>query len=110
MKAQFFGEQFQVIIDSDVENAFYEIEEQLGNLSVSDNKSNSKKNLISSLMDTISGIFTPALSALIGGELLKGFLVLIVTFNWLSADSSFLLSQFHRLSNLKQMNTWLWLL
>lgn len=39
-------------------------------------------------MDTISGIFTPTLPALVGTGLLKGFLALFVALNWLTVDSS----------------------
>lgn len=88
MGAQFSGEQFQVIIGSDVSNAFDEVEAQLGTLAASEGKSEGKKNLVNLFMDTISGIFTPAMPALIGGGLLKGFLALMTAFNWIAMDGS----------------------
>lgn len=88
MGAQFSGDQFQVIIGSDVSNAFDEVEAQLGVLAAPEEKSGGKKNLVNMFMDTISGIFTPAMPALIGGGLLKGFLALMTAFNWLSTEGS----------------------
>ncbi|MFR6671231.1 MAG: beta-glucoside-specific PTS transporter subunit IIABC [Enterococcus avium] len=89
MGAQFSGEQFQVIIGNDVSNVFEEVENQLGTLSEPIGRGDSgKKNLVNMFMDTISGIFTPAMPALIGGGLLKGVLALLTAFNLLSVESS----------------------
>lgn len=87
MGAQFSGDQFQIIIGNDVSNVFSEVETQLGVLS-QESSSTEKKNILNLFMDTISGIFTPALPALIGTGLLKGFLALIVAFNWMSIEST----------------------
>ncbi|MGX7351629.1 PTS system, beta-glucoside-specific, IIABC component [Enterococcus canis] len=88
MGAQFSGDQFQVIIGSDVSNAFDEVEAQLGTLPTSSSNTGGKKNIINTFTDTISSIFTPAMPALIGGGLLKGFLALMTAMNWLAIDSS----------------------
>lgn len=88
MGAQFSGSQFQVIIGNDVPKVFAEVETQIGVLDeINENKIN-KKNIVNSLMDTISGVFTPVMPALIGGGLLKGFLALMTAFNWISTDGS----------------------
>lgn len=89
MGAQFSGDQFQVIIGNDVSKVFDEVENQLGVLPNEANEGKGKKgNLINTLMDTISGIFTPALPALVGTGLLKGVLALCTAFNWLQIEST----------------------
>lgn len=87
MGAQFSGEQFQIIIGNEVSNVFDEVEDQLGTLS-GETPSKEKSSLISTFMDTISGIFTPAMPALIGSGLLKGFLALVTTFGLMSIEST----------------------
>ncbi len=88
MGAQFSGDQFQVIVGSDVSNAYEEVEVQLGTLSVKSDQKTGQKNLVNNFMDTISGIFTPAMPALIGAGLLKGILALFLAFHWIAIDGS----------------------
>ncbi|MGX7263014.1 beta-glucoside-specific PTS transporter subunit IIABC [Enterococcus crotali] len=89
MGAQFSGDQFQIIIGNDVSNVFDEVEEQLGILSGEAGDGKGKNgNIVNQLMDTISGIFTPALPALVGTGLLKGVLALCTAFNWLQLEST----------------------
>ncbi|MBK0038836.1 MULTISPECIES: beta-glucoside-specific PTS transporter subunit IIABC [unclassified Enterococcus] len=89
MGAQFSGDQFQIIIGNDVSNVFDEVENQLGTLSSGKPTEKVKNgNIINTLMETISGIFTPALPALVGTGLLKGVLALCSAFNWLSVEST----------------------
>ena len=88
MGAQFSGDQFQVIVGSDVSNAYEEVEVQLGTLSVKSDQKTGQKNLVNNFMDTISGIFTPAMPALIGAGLLKGILALFLAFHWINIDGS----------------------
>ncbi|MBO0439624.1 beta-glucoside-specific PTS transporter subunit IIABC [Candidatus Enterococcus ikei] len=89
MGAQFSGDQFQIIIGNDVSNVFDEVEEQLGTLSGEAGDGKGKNgNIVNQLMDTISGIFTPALPALVGTGLLKGVLALCTAFNWLQLEST----------------------
>ncbi len=85
---QFSGEQFQVIIGNDVSNVFTEVEKQLGTLSGEASSQKSGGNVIGKLMDTISGIFTPALPALVGTGLLKGLLALFLAVGWLQVEDS----------------------
>lgn len=88
MGAQFSGDQFQVIIGNDVSKVYSEVEKQLGNLAEVASEQTQKGGIISRLMDTISGIFTPVLPALVGTGLLKGFLALGVALDWASVDST----------------------
>lgn len=90
MGAQFSGSQFQVIIGNDVAKVFDEVEAQLGTLAGGGEESSNgeKGNILNTLMDTISGIFTPTLPALVGTGLLKGFLALFIALNWLTVESS----------------------
>ncbi|AYW45972.1 beta-glucoside-specific PTS transporter subunit IIABC [Tetragenococcus koreensis] len=88
MGAQFSGEQFQIIIGNDVESVFEEVDKQLGHLLGGEGERSEKKGIISGLMDVISGIFTPALPALIGTGLLKGVIALLEAFNWIQVDGS----------------------
>lgn len=83
------GGQFQVVIGQDVANVYRELT-QLGQFTQTSNQveSGEKSPILSKIMDTIAGIFTPVLPALAGAGMLKAILVLATTFNWLSADSS----------------------
>ena len=83
MGAQFSGDQFQVVIGNRVGEAFEEVEKMVGGGS-SGGKSTEKESIISVLMDTLSGIFTPIIPALAGVGLLKGFTSLAVVMGWLS--------------------------
>jgi len=86
--AQFSGGQFQVIIGSDVAALHEELDQLLGGHRTNDNISKQKMNIIESIFDVISGIFTPILPAIVGAGLLKGLLALFVAFNLLSETGS----------------------
>ncbi|GMG64354.1 beta-glucoside-specific PTS transporter subunit IIABC [Tetragenococcus halophilus] len=91
MGAQFSGEQFQVIIGNEVDDAFEAVQEQLGDiasLETDESAEKSSKGIISRLMDFISGTFTPALPAIIGAGLLKGVVSLIEAFNWMPTEGA----------------------
>lgn len=83
------GGQFQVVIGQDVANVYRELNE-LDNFTQTSNKveTTEKTPILSKIMDTIAGIFTPILPALAGAGMLKAILVLATTFNWLATDSS----------------------
>lgn len=92
MGAQFSGDQFQVIIGNEVEEAYEAVENQLGDTVTSQgttetNKGN-EEGIVSRLMDFISGTFTPAMPAIIGAGLLKGIVSLIQAFNWLPQNGA----------------------
>ncbi|KQL58566.1 MULTISPECIES: beta-glucoside-specific PTS transporter subunit IIABC [Bacillaceae] len=83
--AQFSGDQFQVIIGNKVADVYAELEPLVENEGGGKNDQKSEKSgVISSVMDFISGVFTPILPALAGAGLLKGFLALFVTVGWMT--------------------------
>ncbi|MFE3980591.1 MULTISPECIES: beta-glucoside-specific PTS transporter subunit IIABC [unclassified Priestia] len=87
MGAQFSGDQFQVIIGNRVAEVFEEVEPLVGSGSAAEEKSGTKQGVVSLVMDSISGIFTPILPALIGAGMLKAFVALFATLGWLSIES-----------------------
>ena len=74
------GGQYQIIIGNDVGYVYEELN-KLGNFSnrVPKKKENSteKKNILTMLMDTISGIMTPVIPAIIGAAMIKVLLTLL---------------------------------
>ncbi|WP_342415848.1 beta-glucoside-specific PTS transporter subunit IIABC [Paenibacillus sp. FSL R10-2782] len=86
--AQFQNDQFQVVIGNHVAAVYEEIEEQLKQRnSVEPNKQESRSRGINAVLDTISGIFTPILPAIVGTGMLKGILALLVTLGLLHEKS-----------------------
>jgi len=88
--AQFKSGQFQVIIGKDVIDVFKEISQFLGKEPLNQNTPAPKQklNIIERIFDTISGIFTPILPAIVGAGLLKGVLALFVALKILSETNS----------------------
>lgn len=80
------GGQYQVVIGSHVSDVYRELT-GVANFDGESEKSAEKGNPLNQLIDIISSIFTPFLGAMAGAGVLKGFLTLAVTMNWLSADS-----------------------
>jgi beta-glucoside PTS system EIICBA component len=83
------GSQFQLIIGNEVPKVYKEI---IANSNLSESKSTEgeskqKKNVISSVFDVISGVFTPILPAIAGAGMIKGIAALLVTFGWLQEAS-----------------------
>lgn len=84
------GSQFQLIIGNEVPKVYKEI---IANSNLSESKSiegeesKQKKNVISSIFDVISGVFTPILPAIAGAGMIKGIAALLVTFGWLQEAS-----------------------
>lgn len=72
--------QYQIIIGNDVANVYAELC-KLGNFSdkVPDNqqKQNENQNIFSRLMDTVSGVMTPVIPAIIGAAMIKVLLTLL---------------------------------
>ena len=72
--------QYQIIIGNDVANVFAELN-KLGNFSNEAPKKlpekKEKKNILSMLMDTISGIMAPVIPAIIGAAMIKVLLTLL---------------------------------
>lgn len=80
------GGQYQVVIGSHVSDVYRELT-GVANFDGESEKSAEKGNPLNQLIDIISSIFTPFLGAMAGVGVLKGFLTLAVTMNWLAADS-----------------------
>lgn len=80
------GGQYQVVIGSHVSDVYRELT-GVANFDGEAEKSAEKGNPLNQLIDIISSIFTPFLGAMAGAGVLKGFLTLAVTMNWLAADS-----------------------
>ncbi|MDO0874697.1 beta-glucoside-specific PTS transporter subunit IIABC [Carnobacterium divergens] len=83
------GGQYQVVIGSNV-NEVYKDLMAISNLDQSTGEkeeSGEKGSFLSTLIDIISGIFTPFLGAMAGAGVLKGFLSLATVMGWLSATS-----------------------
>lgn len=73
------GGQFQIIIGNKVSKVYKEIKNLLEKTNEKSNIKNSEnKKGIEKIFDFISGIFSPALPAIIGAGLLKSFLALII--------------------------------
>ncbi|WP_440897668.1 beta-glucoside-specific PTS transporter subunit IIABC [Amphibacillus sp. Q70] len=88
--AQFSGEQLQIIIGSKVAKVYAEVIEITGPMTSkeqSDRSNKSSSGVVSTIMETISGIFTPILPVIAGAGLLKGLLTLSAGLEWLSEDA-----------------------
>lgn len=85
--AQFQSGQFQVIIGNKVGEVFDEISKELGQHQCI-NVPEPKKNIIDTIFDTISGIFTPILPAIVGAGLLKGVMALLIALKLISQTNS----------------------
>ena len=71
--------QYQIIIGNDVANVYNELQ-KLGNFSnqkVTQPQKQENRNILSMLMDTISGIMTPVIPALIGAAMIKVLLTVL---------------------------------
>ncbi|MDQ0171234.1 beta-glucoside-specific PTS transporter subunit IIABC [Paenibacillus tundrae] len=82
------GGQYQVIIGNEVNNV-YKALAQLGNFTSQNDGPAVKKGRISTVLDTISGIFTPILPAMIGCAMIKAVLLILKTFDLVDLDGQF---------------------
>lgn len=84
------GGQFQVVIGNHVHDVWLAVRTEAG---LTDEPSSVKEedavagNLLSRLIDIVSGIFTPFIGVLAASGILKGLLALAVVFGWLSVQS-----------------------
>lgn len=81
------GGQYQVIIGNDVARVFTAINDQenFTSQNVSDD-SGKNKNVIVRVLDTLAGIFTPILPAMIGCAMIKAVLIILKTFNLIDLE------------------------
>ncbi|WP_434751123.1 beta-glucoside-specific PTS transporter subunit IIABC [Paenibacillus amylolyticus] len=78
--AQFQNDQFQVVIGNKVAAVYEELEDQLKQGGTTQTEAEPPRSRgINAVLDTISGIFTPILPAIVGTGMLKGILALLVT-------------------------------
>lgn len=89
------GGQFQIIIGNDVPVVYNELVKNMsgtpdGRVSSgsADAGAKKKKNPLSSVLDFISGIFTPILPAITGAGMIKGIIALLVAAGWMGSTSS----------------------
>lgn len=80
------GGQYQVIIGNDVNNVYKEII-KLGNFKTSSATTSEKKGKISTVLDTLAGVFTPILPAMIGCAMIKAVLIILNSANMIQPDS-----------------------
>lgn len=81
------GGQYQVIIGSDVGNVHKKLME-LGNFKGSNTAATTtKKRGISAVFDTLSGIFTPIMPAMVGSAMIRAVLIILTTTGLLSNES-----------------------
>lgn len=86
------GGQYQVIVGSDVGNVFKEINNQYdinveGGSDSEPEKEEEKKSFLNTMIDTLTGIFTPILPAITASGMMKAVLSLLVVFNWVDNES-----------------------
>lgn len=83
--------QYQVVIGNSVGKVYDELISLTGDFTTqstsedSDNKH--KENILNKFFSFVSGVFTPFLGALAASGILKGFITLAVTMNWMSNKS-----------------------
>lgn len=82
------GGQYQVIVGNDVNNVYKELM-NMGNFTKMDSAPVTKKNKLSTILDTIAGIFTPILPAMIGCAMIKAVLLILKSLNLVENDSQF---------------------
>lgn len=80
------GGQYQVIIGNDVNNVHKELM-KLGTFKSSSTSTSVKRKGISAVLDTLSGIFTPILPAMIGCAMIKAVLVILKSSELISTES-----------------------
>ncbi|WP_028044080.1 beta-glucoside-specific PTS transporter subunit IIABC [Candidatus Stoquefichus massiliensis] len=88
LTAQFKNGQLQIVIGAKVEGVFDEL---MSMVDIDDHmtieKHKKKKNIISSVVETIAGCFSPVIPVLIGCGMVKSVLSILTTFNIISTTS-----------------------
>ncbi len=80
------GGQFQIIIGTEVPNVKKEVDKLIGEKKETP-PSEKKEGIINRLLNILSGSITPMIPALTGAGLLKAFMALFVTLEWISNTS-----------------------
>ncbi len=89
------GGQYQIIIGNDVNHVYKPIAQQCNLTSEKKTKPEEKKGIGATLIDTITGIFTPVLPAITAAGMLKAVLSLLVAFHVVeTSDQSYQIINF----------------
>lgn len=95
LKVMIAAGQYQVVIGTEVGDVFdtilklYKINGEGKVVEEQEDEAEEKKqSILNKLIDTISGIFLPFMSAFTGAGLLKGFLILFTTLGWLDKSTT----------------------
>lgn len=87
--------QYQVIVGTNVEQVFKEVDKLLKTENAPDHlakphsdQPTRKKVSLNAVLDVISGIFAPILPALVAGGILKGILAIILSLKWVNEGST----------------------
>lgn len=90
LRAQNKGGQLQVVIGAKV-NAVYDEVCKIANITVTESGEKAKKgNPVNKLLETIAGIFTPILPALVGCGMIKALSSIVTTLGLISGKSGFI--------------------
>ncbi|SER93334.1 PTS system beta-glucoside-specific IIA component, Glc family /PTS system beta-glucoside-specific IIB component, Glc family /PTS system beta-glucoside-specific IIC component, Glc family [Gracilibacillus ureilyticus] len=82
------GGQFQVIIGNDVKNLYKEFVKIAGITGEQKNSTNDKKQgALDNFLDTLAGVFTPILPAIVGAGMIKGLLSVLLIAGYVSEES-----------------------
>jgi len=87
------GGQYQVILGGKVQKVANELGKivKLSAVDASEETSGGNKNILMSLIDTLSAILTPVLPPVIAGGMLKGLTFMFTNFGWVAGDSDTML-------------------
>lgn len=83
----FSGGQYQIVIGDTVPELFDEMQALLGNRSGNNVPKAKSKNILGSLLDLTTSIFSPTIGALAAGGMLKGILALLVALHVMDSGS-----------------------
>ena len=85
------GDQFQIIIGSKVSQVCQAMQAEIPRLAATTEKADAsqekKRSLVSAVLETISGIFSPIIPAIAGAGILKGLLSLCLSFGWVASSN-----------------------
>lgn len=90
MGCQWAGEQFQIIIGGHVGDVYDAMCKQLGiakTAQVDENLGDEKKSFKDKLLGTLSGIFMPAMPLIIGGGMIKAFMMMFLSLHWVDPST-----------------------
>lgn len=81
------GGQYQIVVGDTVTELFDEVQALLGNRSQTELPKKGSKNILGSILDLTTSIFSPTIGALAAGGMLKGILALLVALNIMDGGS-----------------------